>query len=156
VWMVHNGIEYRVMAAYAEGLSILRSANVGKQSSVVDAENHAAAQSRRVPVRDEPLRHCRAMAPWKRDRFLAVGSHSQPPVEDPNLSKFPGHVSDSREGRWTINAAIDEAVPAPVLTASLYERFSWNDHDSQRRHQFQNETSAPSSRVVVVQILRVQ
>ena len=125
VKMVHNGIEYGVMAAYAEGLSILRSANVGKQ--VKDA-----ADAETTPLRDpehyqydlnlrdiaEVWRRGSVIASWLLD--LTAGAL----LLDPNLSKFAGHVSDSGEGRWTIKAAIDEAVPAPVLTTALYERFS--------------------------------
>jgi 6-phosphogluconate dehydrogenase len=125
VKMVHNGIEYGVMAAYAEGLSILRSANVGKQAN-------AAADAETTPLRDpehyqydmnlrdiaEVWRRGSVIASWLLD--LTAGAL----VQDQNLSKFAGRVSDSGEGRWTIKAAIDEAVPAPVLTTALYERFS--------------------------------
>jgi len=125
VKMVHNGIEYGVMAAYAEGLSILRSANVGKQAK-------DAADAETTPLRDpehyqydlnlrdiaEVWRRGSVIASWLLD--LTAGAL----LLDPNLSKFAGHVSDSGEGRWTIKAAIDEAVPAPVLTTALYERFS--------------------------------
>jgi 6-phosphogluconate dehydrogenase len=125
VKMVHNGMEYGIMAAYAEGLSILRSANVGKQAN-------AAADAETTPLRDpehyqydmnlrdiaEVWRRGSVIASWLLD--LTAGAL----LQDPNLSKFAGHVSDSGEGRWTIKAAIDEAVPAPVLTTALYERFS--------------------------------
>jgi len=125
VKMVHNGIEYGVMAAYAEGLSILRSANVGKRAN-------ASADAETTPLRDpehyqydmnlrdiaEVWRRGSVIASWLLD--LTAGAL----VQDQNLSKFAGHVSDSGEGRWTIKAAIDEAVPAPVLTTALYERFS--------------------------------
>jgi 6-phosphogluconate dehydrogenase len=125
VKMVHNGIEYGVMAAYAEGLSILRKANVGKQANV-------AADAETTPLRDpeqyqydmnlrdiaEVWRRGSVIASWLLDLTAAAL------VQDPNLSKFAGRVSDSGEGRWTIKAAIDEAVPAPVLTTALYERFS--------------------------------
>jgi 6-phosphogluconate dehydrogenase len=124
VKMVHNGIEYGIMAAYAEGLSVLRSANVGKQEGQIDAET--------TPLRDpehyqydldlkniaEVWRRGSVIASWLLDLTAAAL------LEDPALSKFAGRVSDSGEGRWTIKAAIDEAVPTPVLTASLYERFS--------------------------------
>jgi 6-phosphogluconate dehydrogenase len=124
VKMVHNGIEYGIMAAYAEGLSVLRSANVGKQQHGVDAET--------TPLRDpehyqydfnlrdvaEVWRRGSVIASWLLDLTATALLH------DPALSKFAGRVSDSGEGRWTIKAAIDEAVPTPVLTASLYERFS--------------------------------
>jgi 6-phosphogluconate dehydrogenase len=124
VKMVHNGIEYGVMAAYAEGLSVLRSANVGKQQHGVDAET--------TPLRDPEhyqydfnLRDVAEV--WRRGSVIAswlLDLTASALVQDPALSKFAGRVSDSGEGRWTIKAAIDEAVPTPVLTASLYERFS--------------------------------
>jgi 6-phosphogluconate dehydrogenase len=124
VKMVHNGIEYGLMAAYAEGLSVLHSANVGKRQDNVDAET--------TPLRDpehyqydfnlrdvtEVWRRGSVIASWLLD-LTAISL-----VQDPALAKFAGRVSDSGEGRWTIKAAIDEAVPVPVLTASLYERFS--------------------------------
>jgi 6-phosphogluconate dehydrogenase len=125
VKMVHNGIEYGIMAAYAEGLSILRSANVGKQEN-------AAADAETTPLRnpeeyqyDLNLRDIAEV--WRRGSVIAswlLDLTAASLVQDSNLSKFAGRVSDSGEGRWTIKAAIDEAVPAPVLTASLYERFS--------------------------------
>ncbi len=125
VKMVHNGIEYGVMAAYAEGISILRKANVGKQAD-------AAADAETTPLRNpehyqydmnlpdiaEVWRRGSVIASWLLD--LTAGAL----LRDPSLSKFAGRVSDSGEGRWTIKAAIDEAVPAPVLTTALYERFS--------------------------------
>jgi 6-phosphogluconate dehydrogenase len=125
VKMVHNGIEYGVMAAYAEGLSILRKANVGKQTNVaVDAET--------TPLRDpgeyQYDMNLRDIAEvWRRGSVIAswlLDLTASALVQDPNLSRFAGRVSDSGEGRWTIKAAIDEAVPAPVLTTALYERFS--------------------------------
>jgi 6-phosphogluconate dehydrogenase len=125
VKMVHNGIEYGVMAAYAEGLGILRSANIGKQkASGADAET--------TPLRDPEhyqfdlnLRDIAEV--WRRGSVIAswlLDLTANSLVQDPTLSKFAGRVSDSGEGRWTIKAAIDEAVPAPVLTCALYERFS--------------------------------
>jgi 6-phosphogluconate dehydrogenase len=124
VKMVHNGIEYGIMAAYAEGLSVLRSANVGKQQHGVDAET--------TPLRDPQhyqyefnLRDVAEV--WRRGSVIAswlLDLTATALIQDPALSKFAGRVSDSGEGRWTIKAAIDEAVPTPVLTASLYERFS--------------------------------
>jgi 6-phosphogluconate dehydrogenase len=125
VKMVHNGIEYGIMAAYAEGLGILRGANVGKQSNgTVDAET--------TPLRDPEqyqfdlnLRDIAEV--WRRGSVIAswlLDLTASALLQDPNLSKFAGRVSDSGEGRWTIKAAIDEAVPAPVLTSALYERFS--------------------------------
>ena len=124
VKMVHNGIEYGIMAAYAEGLAVLQSANVGKQEGNIDAET--------TPLRDPEhykydldLRDIAEV--WRRGSVIAswlLDLTASALLQDPNLSKFAGRVSDSGEGRWTIKAAIDEAVPAPVLTASLYERFS--------------------------------
>jgi 6-phosphogluconate dehydrogenase len=125
VKMVHNGMEYGIMAAYAEGLSILRSANVGKQAN-------SAADAETTPLRDpEHYRYdmnLRDIAEvWRRGSVIAswlLDLTADALLQDPNLSKFAGRVSDSGEGRWTIKAAIDEAVPAPVLTCALYERFS--------------------------------
>lgn len=124
VKMVHNGIEYGIMAAYAEGLGILRSANVGRRDHAIDAET--------TPLRDPELYqydlHLADIAEvWRRGSVIAswlLDLTASVLLEDPALTKFAGRVSDSGEGRWTINAAIDEAVPAHVLTAALYERFS--------------------------------
>ncbi|MFI5209949.1 MAG: phosphogluconate dehydrogenase (NAD(+)-dependent, decarboxylating) [Gemmatimonadales bacterium] len=124
VKMVHNGIEYGIMAAYAEGLGILRSANVGKQSHAIDAET--------TPLRDPEHYQYDLDLPdvtevWRRGSVIAswlLDLTASALLADPQLAKFAGRVSDSGEGRWTIKAAIDEAVPAPVLTTALYERFS--------------------------------
>jgi 6-phosphogluconate dehydrogenase len=124
VKMVHNGIEYGIMAAYAEGFGVLRAANVGKRKHEADAET--------TPLRDpehyqydlnlsdiaEVWRRGSVVASWLLDLTAAAL------IQDPALKKFEGRVSDSGEGRWTIKAAIDEAVPAHVLSAALYERFS--------------------------------
>jgi 6-phosphogluconate dehydrogenase len=124
VKMVHNGIEYGLMAAYAEGLAVLRAANVGRERAPVDAET--------TPLRDpehynfdidlaevaEVWRRGSVVASWLLDLTAAAL------LADPKLEGFAGRVSDSGEGRWTIKAAIDEAVSVPVLTAALYERFS--------------------------------
>ena len=124
VKMVHNGIEYGLMAAYAEGLGILRQANVGKQRAAVDAETtplrHPEHYQYELNLRDiaEVWRRGSVVASWLLDLTAAAL------VEDPALSKFAGRVSDSGEGRWTISAAIDEGVPVPVLSASLFQRFS--------------------------------
>jgi 6-phosphogluconate dehydrogenase len=124
VKMVHNGIEYGVMAAYAEGLGVLRSANVGKQQNQIDAETTPLRNPEHYQydfdLRDvaEVWRRGSVIASWLLDLTAAAL------LQDPGLSKFAGRVSDSGEGRWTIKAAIDEAVPAHVLTAALYERFS--------------------------------
>jgi 6-phosphogluconate dehydrogenase len=124
VKMVHNGIEYGLMAAYAEGLGILRSANVGKQSHAIDAETTPLREPAHyqydlnLPDVAEVWRRGSVIASWLLDLTAAAL------LEDPQLARFAGRVSDSGEGRWTIKAAIDEAVPAPVLTTALYERFS--------------------------------
>ncbi len=124
VKMVHNGIEYGLMAAYAEGLGVLRSANVGKEQHAVDAETTPLRDPEHyqydLDLRDiaEVWRRGSVIASWLLD--LTAASL----VKDPSLSQFAGNVSDSGEGRWTIKAAIDEAVPVPVLSAALYQRFS--------------------------------
>jgi 6-phosphogluconate dehydrogenase len=124
VKMVHNGIEYGVMAAYAEGLGILRDANAGKRTGDIDAETtplpHPEHYQYDLNLRDvaEVWRRGSVIASWLLD--LTASSL----VEDPALTKFAGRVSDSGEGRWTIKAAIDEGVPAPVLSAALYQRFT--------------------------------
>jgi 6-phosphogluconate dehydrogenase len=125
VKMVHNGMEYGIMAAYAEGLAILRAANVGKQVN-------AAADAETTPLRDPEHYHydlnLRDIAEvWRRGSVIAswlLDLTANALLQDPSLSNFAGLVSDSGEGRWTIKAAIDEAVPVPVLTSALYERFS--------------------------------
>jgi 6-phosphogluconate dehydrogenase len=152
VKMVHNGIEYGLMAAYAEGLGILRDANIGKTQHESDAET--------TPLRDPELyqydlnlrdiaelwRRGSVIASWLLD--LTAGSL----VQDPELAQFAGRVSDSGEGRWTIAAAIDEGVPAPVLSAALYQRFaSRGDADFQdkllsaMRFQFGGHKEKPSA-----------
>jgi len=125
VKMVHNGIEYGMMAAYAEGLGILAKANIGKSAAAtIDAENTPLTDPEHyqydldLPEITEVWRRGSVVASWLLD-LTAHALH-----EDPKLSSLEGRVSDSGEGRWTIKAAIDEAVPAHVLTAALYERFS--------------------------------
>jgi 6-phosphogluconate dehydrogenase len=124
VKMVHNGIEYGVMAAYAEGLAVLRHANVGKKEHEIDAETTPLRDPEHyqfdLNLRDvaEVWRRGSVIASWLLDLTAAALA------KDPTLSGFSGRVSDSGEGRWTIKAAIDEAVPAHVLSAALYERFS--------------------------------
>ncbi|MGB6945539.1 MAG: decarboxylating 6-phosphogluconate dehydrogenase [Bryobacteraceae bacterium] len=124
VKMVHNGIEYGIMAAYAEGLGVLRTANIGKQTSTIDAETTPLRDPEHyqydLNLRDvaEVWRRGSVIASWLLDLTAAAL------VEDPALSNFVGRVSDSGEGRWTIKAAIDEGVPVPVLAAALYERFT--------------------------------
>jgi 6-phosphogluconate dehydrogenase len=124
VKMVHNGIEYGIMAAYAEGMNVLKNANIGTKTQTIDAET--------TPLRDpeqyqydfnltdisEVWRRGSVVASW----LLDLTANSL--VKDPALTDFAGRVSDSGEGRWTIKAAIDEGVPVPVLTTALYERFS--------------------------------
>jgi 6-phosphogluconate dehydrogenase len=124
VKMVHNGIEYGLMAAYAEGLGVLKAASVGKQQNAADAET--------TPLREPEhyqyeLNLADITEVWRRGSVIAswlLDLTASAMVEDPNLSQFAGRVSDSGEGRWTIKAAIDESVPVPVLTTALYERFA--------------------------------
>ena len=151
VKMVHNGIEYGVMAAYAEGLNILRHANIGSKEQVSDAET--------TPLRDpefyryeinltevaEVWRRGSVIGSWLLD--LTAGAL----LKDPLLEDFGGRVSDSGEGRWTIQAAIDEAVPTPVLSAALYERFDSRGHSgfadqvlSAMRHAFGGHLEKPA------------
>jgi 6-phosphogluconate dehydrogenase len=149
--MVHNGIEYGLMAAYAEGLNILKHANAGKQGRAADAET--------APLRNpdhyqydfnladiaEVWRRGSVVASWLLD--LTAASL----FENPDLSRFSGRVSDSGEGRWTINAAIEESAPAPVLTAALYQRFTSRGEDefaerllSAMRFQFGGHVEGPA------------
>src|SRR5262245_25217497 len=124
VKMVHNGIEYGIMAAYAEGFGILRSANVGTRAHEIDAET--------TPLRDPEHYQYDLNLPdiaelWRRGSVIAswlLDLTATALLKDPALANFAGRVSDSGEGRWTIKAAIDEAVPAPVLTTALYQRFN--------------------------------
>ena len=124
VKMVHNGIEYGLMAAYAEGLAVLQAANIGKRTGEIDAET--------TPLRDPEHYRYDLNLPditelWRRGSVIAswlLDLSAAALIEDPGLAKFAGRVSDSGEGRWTIKAAIDEGVPAHVLSAALYERFS--------------------------------
>jgi 6-phosphogluconate dehydrogenase len=125
VKMVHNGIEYGMMASYAEGMNILKHANAGKEKGrEADAENtplrHPEHYQYDLNLADiaEVWRRGSVVASWLLD-LTAIAL-----VEQPDLAKFSGHVSDSGEGRWTVTAAIDEAVPAPVLSAALYQRFA--------------------------------
>jgi 6-phosphogluconate dehydrogenase len=124
VKMIHNGIEYGLMAAYAEGLNILRHANVGRKTDAVDAET--------TPLREPEIYQydfnlADIAEVWRRGSVIAswlLDLTANALAADPALQKFSGRVSDSGEGRWTIDAAIDEGVPAPVLSAALYARFS--------------------------------
>ncbi len=124
VKMVHNGIEYGMMAAYAEGLNILRHANIGLQKQTHDAET--------TPLRDPEFYRYELNLPeitevWRRGSVIGswlLDLTAGALLQDPQLEAFDGRVSDSGEGRWTLQAAIDEAVPAPVLSSALYERFA--------------------------------
>jgi 6-phosphogluconate dehydrogenase len=124
VKMVHNGIEYGVMAAYAEGFAVLKAANIGKKSGTIDAET--------TPLRDPEHYRYDLNLPeiaevWRRGSVIAswlLDLSATALLQDPTLKNFAGRVSDSGEGRWTIKAAIDEGVPAHVLSSALYERFS--------------------------------
>jgi 6-phosphogluconate dehydrogenase len=124
VKMVHNGIEYGLMAAYAEGLNILRHADVGKRARAVDAET--------APLRDPEdyqyeLNLAEIAEVWRRGSVIAswlLDLSAAALVRNPELSEFAGHVSDSGEGRWTLKAAIDESVPAPILSTAIGERFA--------------------------------
>ena len=143
VKMVHNGIEYGIMASYAEGLNILRNANAGSRTQPADAES--------TPLRDPAMYRFELNLPeiaevWRRGSVIGswlLDLTAAALAADPGLASFRGHVSDSGEGRWAIQAAIDEAVPAPVLSAALYARFSSRDQGdfanrvlSSMRHEF--------------------
>jgi 6-phosphogluconate dehydrogenase len=129
VKMVHNGIEYGMMAAYAEGLNILRNANAGKKKGEIDAET--------TPLRcpeyyQYDLNLADITEVWRRGSVVAswlLDLAARALADSPDLADFSGHVSDSGEGRWTVRAAIDESVPAPVLSAALYARFSSRGED---------------------------
>ncbi|HEY6549673.1 MAG TPA: decarboxylating 6-phosphogluconate dehydrogenase [Solirubrobacterales bacterium] len=151
VKMVHNGIEYGIMAAYAEGLNILKNANAGKVQREADAETAPLEQPEYyqydldLPEVTEVWRRGSVVGSWLLDLTAAAMQ------ESPDLSDFAGRVSDSGEGRWTSIAAIDEGVPAPVLTTALYERFASRDLDdfadkvlSAMRKQFGGHDEKPS------------
>ncbi|MEP6535847.1 MAG: phosphogluconate dehydrogenase (NAD(+)-dependent, decarboxylating), partial [Bryobacteraceae bacterium] len=129
VKMVHNGIEYGLMAAYGEGMNILKKANAGKTSRTVDAETTPLRNPEHyqydfnLPDITEVWRRGSVVASWLLD-LTAIAL-----LESPTLENFSGRVSDSGEGRWTITAAIDESAPAPVLSAALYQRFSSRGED---------------------------
>jgi len=123
VKMVHNGIEYGIMAAYAEGLGVLRDANIGKTQSEADAET---TPLRNPGIYQYDLNLADITEVWRRGSVIAswlLDLTADALAGNPKLSQFAGRVSDSGEGRWTIKAAIDEGVPVPVLTTALYERF---------------------------------
>jgi 6-phosphogluconate dehydrogenase len=129
VKMVHNGIEYGIMASYAEGLNILRHANVGKQQQADDAETTPLRHPEHYPY---DLNLADIAEVWRRGSVIAswlLDLTAMSLLDSPDLAKFAGRVSDSGEGRWTVAAAIDESVPAPVLSAALYERFSSRGQD---------------------------
>jgi 6-phosphogluconate dehydrogenase len=151
VKMVHNGIEYGVMAAYAEGLAVLRTANIGKKSGAIDAET--------TPLRDPEHYQYDLNLPdiaevWRRGSVIAswlLDLSAAALIEDPELAAFAGRVSDSGEGRWTIKAAIDEGVPAHVLSSALYDRFSSRGEAnfadkllSAMRHEFGGHVEKPA------------
>jgi 6-phosphogluconate dehydrogenase len=151
VKMVHNGIEYGIMASYAEGMAILNHANVGKMGQTNDAETTPLGEPKLyqydfiLPDIAEVWRRGSVIASWLLD-LTAIAL-----LKDPCLVEFSGRVSDSGEGRWTIKAAIDEAVPAPVLTTALYERFASRGQASfadkllsAMRYQFGGHVEKPS------------
>jgi 6-phosphogluconate dehydrogenase len=152
VKMVHNGIEYGIMASYAEGLNILHHANAGKQQRTVDAETTPLRNPEYYPY---DLNLADIAEVWRRGSVIAswlLDLAATALLDTPDLAKFAGRVSDSGEGRWTIAAALDEAVPAPVLSAALYARFSSRGEDdfadkllSALRYQFggHKEKAAP-------------
>jgi 6-phosphogluconate dehydrogenase len=149
--MVHNGIEYGVMAAYAEGFGVLRAANAGKSQRAADAETtplrDPAHYQYDLDLRDiaEVWRRGSVIASWLLDLTAAALTR------DPELSAFTGQVSDSGEGRWTLQAAIDEGVPVPVLSSALYQRFASRGHAdfqgkvlSAMRHAFGGHLEKPA------------
>ena len=153
VKMVHNGIEYGLMAAYAEGLNILQHANIGLADHAVDAETTPLREPAHyryqldVPEISELWRRGSVIGSWLLDLIAAALA------ANPTLAGFAGRVSDSGEGRWALQAAIDEAVPAPVLSAALYARFSSrgegdfaNRLQSAMRHQFGGHAEKPADR----------
>jgi 6-phosphogluconate dehydrogenase len=124
VKMVHNGIEYGIMAAYAEGLAVLRNANIGKTNKSTDAETAPILDSRFYRY---DLDTAEIAEVWRRGSVIGswlLDLTAAALLTDPDLSEFPERVSDSGEVRWTVEAAVDEGIPAHVLTAALYERFS--------------------------------
>jgi 6-phosphogluconate dehydrogenase len=153
VKMVHNGIEYGLMAAYAEGLNVLRAANVGRMRGLVDAETTPLREPEHyqydLDLADiaEVWRRGSVVASWLLDLTAAAL------VEDPALAGFAGRVSDSGEGRWTIKASVDEGVPTPVLSSALYQRFSSRGEAdfadkllSAMRHQFGGHQEKPAGK----------
>ncbi|MBG1233275.1 phosphogluconate dehydrogenase (NAD(+)-dependent, decarboxylating) [Aestuariivirga litoralis] len=153
VKMVHNGIEYGVMAAYAEGINLLHAANAGKESREIDAETTPLKDPQYyqfdfdLPAITEVWRHSSVISSWLLDLTAAALK------SDPQLATFGGRVSDSGEGRWTLNAAIDTGVPAPVLASALFERFASRGNDefagkllSAMRHAFGGHLEKPAAK----------
>lgn len=153
VKMVHNGIEYGMMAAYAEGMNILKNANIGTRPSATNAETTPLRTPEYyqyafdLPNIAEVWRRGSVISSWLLD-LTATALH-----DDPLLAQYDGYVSDSGEGRWTVMAALDEAVPTPVLSAALYARFnSRNQADfankilSAMRHQFGGHIESPDNK----------
>jgi 6-phosphogluconate dehydrogenase len=153
VKMVHNGIEYGIMAAYAEGLGVLKAADIGNHTAEIDAET--------TPLRDPEHYQYDFNLPdvtevWRRGSVIAswlLDLTASALLQDPEMSKFGGRVSDSGEGRWTIKAGIDEGVPTPVLTTALYERFSSRGQDdfsnkllSAMRYEFGGHLEKPATK----------
>jgi 6-phosphogluconate dehydrogenase len=129
VKMVHNGIEYGIMAAYAEGLNILRNANIGKHQNEIDAET---APLKHPEYYQYDLNMADVAELWRRGSVVGswlLDLTASALLKSPELSEFSGRVSDSGEGRWTISAAIDEGVPVPVLSSALFARFSSRGED---------------------------
>ena len=127
--MVHNGIEYGVMAAYAEGLNIIQNADIGTRDHEIDAETAPVQDPEYYPF-DIDIANVAEV--WRRGSVIAswlLDLTANALAESPTLDGFSGRVSDSGEGRWTIHAAVDEGVPAPVLTTALYERFASRGED---------------------------
>ncbi|CAN5723570.1 decarboxylating 6-phosphogluconate dehydrogenase [soil metagenome] len=161
VKMIHNGIEYGLMAAYAEGLNILRKANICVSSGGQPGSANAEKNAETTPMRNPEFYQYEFDLPeivevWRRGSVISswlLDLTANALQEDPSLEKFAGRVSDSGEGRWTIMAAIDEAVPVPVLSAALYERFSSRNEAnfsnkvlSAMRHQFGGHVEKPGGR----------
>jgi 6-phosphogluconate dehydrogenase len=153
VKMVHNGIEYGIMAAYAEGLNVLRNANIGKRARAADAETAPLREPEfyeydmNLPEIAEVWRRGSVIGSWLLDLSAAAL------LADPELKNYDGRVSDSGEGRWTLQAGIDEAVPLPVLSAALYERFASRGEAgyanrvlSAMRHEFGGHAETPGEK----------
>lgn len=127
--MVHNGIEYGMMASIAEGMNILHHANVGKQNQKADAETAPLRHPEHYQY-DFDLKEIAEV--WRRGSVIGswlIDLTATALMEDPQLAKFEGRVSDSGEGRWTVLAAVDESVPSPVISAALFSRFSSRSED---------------------------